>query len=75
MKAAVLRDWNQPLSIDEVEISKPGPREILVRTAATGVCHSDLHIADGTYRIVQLPSVLGHEAAERTPRAVDGAGA
>ena len=63
MKAAVLREWNQPLEIENISVSKPGPREILVRTVATGVCHSDLHIQDGTYRITPLPAVLGHESA------------
>lgn len=63
MKAAVLRDWGKPLEIEDVQISTPGPREILMRTVATGVCHSDLHIVDGIFKIVQLPTVLGHESA------------
>jgi S-(hydroxymethyl)glutathione dehydrogenase/alcohol dehydrogenase len=45
MKAAVLRTVGKPLEIEEVEIGKPGPREVLLRTAASGVCHSDLHFA------------------------------
>ncbi len=49
MKAAVLRAPNQPLEIEEVQISKPGPREVLVRPVAAGVCHSDLHFMDGSY--------------------------
>jgi S-(hydroxymethyl)glutathione dehydrogenase/alcohol dehydrogenase len=49
MKAAVLREQNKPLEIEEVEISKPGPREVMVRPVAAGVCHSDLHFMDGTY--------------------------
>ena len=47
MKAAVLREVGQPLSIEEVEVRKPGPREVLIRTAAAGVCHSDLHFEIG----------------------------
>ena len=47
MKAAVLYETNTPLVIEDVKVSKPGPREVLVRTAAAGVCHSDLHFADG----------------------------
>ena len=43
MKAAVLREVGKPLSVEEVAIGLPGPREVLIRTAATGVCHSDLH--------------------------------
>ena len=42
MKAAVLRELNTPLSIEEVVVDKPAPREVLVRTAAAGVCHSNM---------------------------------
>jgi S-(hydroxymethyl)glutathione dehydrogenase/alcohol dehydrogenase len=62
MKAAVFREINKPMEIEEVALSKPGPREVLVRTAAAGVCHSDLHFFNGTYP-GQLPMVLGHESA------------
>ncbi|MFZ5834578.1 MAG: Zn-dependent alcohol dehydrogenase [Pseudomonadota bacterium] len=62
MKAAVLRETKQALTIEDVQISKPGPREVLIRTAAAGICHSDLHIADGLYPY-PLPCVLGHESA------------
>ena len=62
MKAAVLRETKQPLTIEDVQISKPGPREVLIRTVAAGICHSDLHIADGLYPY-PLPCVLGHESA------------
>ncbi|MFW6093591.1 MAG: Zn-dependent alcohol dehydrogenase [Pseudomonadota bacterium] len=62
MKAAVFREVNQPMEIEEIDISKPGPREVLVRTVAAGVCHSDLHFFNGTYP-GELPMVLGHESA------------
>jgi S-(hydroxymethyl)glutathione dehydrogenase/alcohol dehydrogenase len=62
MKAAVLREVRTPLVIEEVKISKPGPREVLVRTAAAGVCHSDLHFIEGLYPH-PLPAVLGHESS------------
>lgn len=62
MKAAVMREVGQPLEIEEVAISKPGPREVLIRTAAAGVCHSDLHFVEGLYP-TQTPIVLGHESA------------
>jgi S-(hydroxymethyl)glutathione dehydrogenase/alcohol dehydrogenase len=62
MKAAVLREVKKPLSIEDVKISKPGPHEVLIRTAAAGVCHSDLHFVDGLYPY-PLPAVLGHESA------------
>ncbi len=62
MKAAVLREVGKPLTIEDVEVRKPGPREVLVRTAAAGVCHSDLHFIEGKYT-AQMPIVLGHESA------------
>src|SRR3954469_24682083 len=62
MKAAVLREVGRPLQIEEVEISRPGPREVLIRTMAAGVCHSDLHFVEGAYPH-PLPAVLGHESA------------
>jgi len=62
MKAAVLREQRKPLVIEDVKISKPGPHEVLIRTVAAGVCHSDLHFQDGSYP-AQVPSVLGHESA------------
>lgn len=62
MKAAVLHEQNTPMEIEEVEISKPGPREVLVRPLAVGVCHSDLHFLDGSYPYM-MPTILGHESA------------
>lgn len=62
MKAAIFREVGQPLTIEEISISKPGPREVLVRTAAAGVCHSDLHFIEGLYPGV-TPMVLGHESS------------
>jgi S-(hydroxymethyl)glutathione dehydrogenase / alcohol dehydrogenase len=62
MKAAVLRALSQPMEIEDVQIAKPGPREVLVRVAAVGLCHSDLHVIEGD--IPQpLPVILGHEGA------------
>src|SRR5512140_997863 len=62
MKAAVLREVRTPLQIEDVKINKPGPNEVLIRTAAAGVCHSDLHFIEGSYP-AQMPVVLGHESA------------
>ncbi|WP_426014532.1 Zn-dependent alcohol dehydrogenase [Caulobacter sp. DWR2-3-1b2] len=62
MKAAVLREVGQPLQIEDVSIGKPGPHEVLIRTKAAGVCHSDLHFIEGSYPH-PLPAVLGHESA------------
>jgi len=62
MKAAILREVGKPLCIEDVQISKPRPREVLIRTVAAGVCHSDLHFVEGSYPYM-LPTVLGHESA------------
>ena len=64
MQAAVFRKVHEPLTIETVEIDKPWGREVLVRTAATGVCHSDLHVVEGQSRYaLDRPFVLGHEGA------------
>ncbi|MEE9434748.1 MAG: Zn-dependent alcohol dehydrogenase [Sphingorhabdus sp.] len=62
MKAAVLIEAGKPLEIEEVSISKPQAHEVLIRTAACGLCHSDLHFIDGNYPH-PLPAIPGHEAA------------
>ena len=62
MKAAILHTVGQPLSIEDVVMSNPGPREVLIRTAACGLCHSDLHFIEGAYPH-PLPAIPGHEAA------------
>jgi S-(hydroxymethyl)glutathione dehydrogenase/alcohol dehydrogenase len=62
MKAAMFHGPKQPLLIEDVELDKPQEHEVLVRTVASGVCHSDLHFVDGFYPY-PAPAVLGHEAA------------
>ncbi|MEK9595237.1 MAG: Zn-dependent alcohol dehydrogenase [Rhodospirillaceae bacterium] len=62
MKAAVLYEPNTPLVIEEISTRKPKPREVLIRTAVSGLCHSDLHFIEGLYPH-PLPMVLGHEAS------------
>lgn len=62
MKAAVLHAYNQPLEIADIQIDKPRRREVLVKTAASGVCHSDLHVIEGKLP-APPPLVLGHEPA------------
>jgi S-(hydroxymethyl)glutathione dehydrogenase/alcohol dehydrogenase len=64
MQAAVFRKVHEPLTVETVDVDKPWGREVLVRTAATGVCHSDLHVVDGYGRWpLDRPIVLGHEGA------------
>src|SRR5271157_1982567 len=62
MKAAIFHGPNQPLTIEDVEVDKPQDREVLIKTVASGVCHSDLHFVDGFYPY-PAPAILGHEAA------------
>lgn len=62
MKAAVLREVNKPLSIEEVELDPPKEHEVRVRIAAAGVCRSDLHFMHGAAAI-RTPAVLGHEGS------------
>lgn len=63
MQAAIFREANAPLTIESVSIDKPRDREVLVRTSATGVCHSDFHFVDGHLPHRGPPMVLGHEGA------------
>src|ERR1700719_5358679 len=62
MKAAVFHGPGRPLTIEQVDIDEPKEREVVVRTVASGVCHSDLHFVDGL-SMWPTPAILGHEAA------------
>lgn len=62
MKAAIFHGPGKPMTIETVEIDPPGRNEVLVRTHAAGLCHSDLHFIQGKYP-TPVPAVLGHEAA------------
>ncbi len=62
MKAAVMRANHAPLEIEDIAIDKPGPNEVLLRTVASGICHSDLHVIEGNLPMPP-PTVLGHEPA------------
>ena len=65
MKAAIIREYKQPLQIEETDVPVPGPDEVLIKVQACGVCHSDLHIAEGDWkhmlRIMKSPLIPGHE--------------
>ena len=62
MRAAVLREIDRPLSVEEIDLADPGPGEVTVRLAASGVCHSDWNVITGATPN-PLPAVLGHEGA------------
>jgi propanol-preferring alcohol dehydrogenase len=64
MRAGVVHAFGAPLRIEEVPIPAPGPGEVLIKVIATGVCHTDLHAADGDWPgRPPLPFVPGHEGA------------
>src|SRR5689334_14697403 len=63
MRASVLFEQGKPLSVEELELEPPRVGEVLVRMTASGVCHSCLHAADGSWQGVPVPIVLGDEGA------------
>lgn len=77
MKAAILREVGKPLTIEDVPTPVPGPGDVLIRVEACGVCHSDVHLADGDWDllrpITKLPLILGHEVAGIVEALGDGA--
>jgi propanol-preferring alcohol dehydrogenase len=67
MKAAVLHELKKPMTVEDVERPVPGEGEVLIKVEASGVCHSDLHVAEGDWKqfagITKLPLIVGHEVA------------
>src|SRR5439155_254810 len=63
MKASVLFEQGAPLRVEELDLEGPREGEVLVRMVASGVCHSCLHAADGSWKGVPVPIVLGDEGA------------
>jgi S-(hydroxymethyl)glutathione dehydrogenase / alcohol dehydrogenase len=61
-KAAVCRAFGAPLTVETIELAEPGPGEVMIRTAASAICHSDIFYIDGAWG-GELPAVYGHEAA------------
>ena len=62
MKAAVVHSFGQPLRIEEVSVPETTPGQVLVKVVASGVCHTDLHAADGDWPVKPtLPFIPGHE--------------
>ena len=64
MKAAVVHTFGKKLTLDDVPVPTPGAGEVLVHIVATGVCHTDLHAADGDWPVKPTPPFIpGHEGA------------
>lgn len=63
IKAAVLREFGKPLTIETLDLDPPQANEVLIKYVNTGFCNSDLHVMEGMFGPTPLPLVLGHEAA------------
>ncbi|MFC9702358.1 alcohol dehydrogenase catalytic domain-containing protein [Streptomyces sp. NPDC056943] len=74
MTAAVLNTLGEPLEIEPRPRPVPGPGQVLVRVRAAGLCHTDLHLVDGSAVTPPLPIVLGHEIAGEVAEAGEGTG-
>ena len=73
MQAAIVEQFGKPLVLREISVPTPGPGQILVKTEACGVCHTDLHAAKGDWPLKPKPPFIpGHEAIGRV--AAVGAG-
>ncbi len=62
-RAAICIGPNRPLEIDEIEVAGPGAGEVLIEIKASGLCHTDYHLIDGSMTVSPYPVILGHEGA------------
>jgi len=67
MKAAVVKKSGEPLVVQEVPVPSPGPGQVLVEIIAGGVCHTDLHAADGDWPVKPTVPLENLEMPEREP--------
>ena len=73
MKAAVVQQLGQPLVIEERPVPTPAPGEVTVRLEASGICHTDIHAAQGDWPVKPAPPfVPGHEGVGRIDAIGDG---
>ena len=62
MKAAVVHNFTEPLSVEDVPKPEPGPGEVLVKVETAGLCHTDIHAAHGDWPVKPTPPFIpGHE--------------
>ncbi len=73
MKAAVVTELGRPLSVREVPVPEPGPGQVLVRIEASGLCHTDIHAAEGDWPVKPTPPFIpGHEGVGIIERLGEG---
>ncbi len=76
MKAAILKEIGKPIVLEEIATPEPQGGEVLIRVEACGLCHSDVHLADGDWDllkpITKVPLILGHEAAGKVAKVGEG---
>lgn len=72
MRAIRYHGAQKPLTLEDVPEPEPGPGEVLVRVAAAGICHTDLHFVSGLLDLGVAPLTLGHEIVGRIERVGDG---
>jgi Zn-dependent alcohol dehydrogenase len=71
-RAAVLNEAGRDVELEEILVDDPGPNEVLVRLAASGVCHTDLHVKNMNGLGMKFPILLGHEGAGYIEKIGDG---
>jgi propanol-preferring alcohol dehydrogenase len=73
MRAGVVHAFGKPLTIEEIPVPTPGPGEVLIKVVATGVCHTDLHAAEGDWpakpSLPLFPAMKVPESSRRAARA------
>ena len=73
MRAAVVTSFTEPLEIQERPVPTPGPGQVLVRIEASGLCHTDIHAANGDWPVLpKIPLIAGHEGVGTVMVVCDG---
>ena len=73
MKAAIVKGFGDELEVEDAAIPQPGPGQVLVKLIASGVCHTDLHAAEGDWPVKpKLPLIPGHEGVGTVEKLGEG---